>query len=35
MCSNQYDLTARESMFEVEFYGNGLDASNEAGKVGL
>lgn len=35
MCSNKYDLTARESMFEVEFYGNGLDASNEAGKVGL
>lgn len=35
MCSNKYDLSARESMFEVEFYGNGLDASNEAGKVGL
>lgn len=35
MCSNKYDLTARESMFEVEFYGNGLDASNESGKVGL
>ena len=24
MCSNKYDLTYRESMFEVEFYGNGL-----------
>lgn len=35
MCSNKYDLTDRESMLEVEFYGNGLDASNEAGKVGL
>lgn len=35
MCSNQYDLKARESMFEVEFYGNGLDKSNECGKVGL
>lgn len=35
MCSNKYDLTARESMLEVEFYGNGLDASNESGKVGL
>lgn len=35
MCSNRYDLTARESMFEVEFYGNGLDATNESGKVGL
>lgn len=35
MCSNKYDLTARESMFEVEFYGNGLDASNESGKLGL
>ena len=35
MCSNLYDLTARESMFEVEFYGNGLDQSNESGKVGL
>lgn len=35
MCSNLYDLTARESMFEVEFYGNGLDQSNESGRVGL
>ncbi|MEG0645749.1 MAG: RagB/SusD family nutrient uptake outer membrane protein [Bacteroides sp.] len=35
MCSNKYDLTARESMFEVEFYGNGLEKSNESGKVGL
>lgn len=35
MCSNKYDLEARESMFEVEFYGNGLDKSNECGKVGL
>lgn len=35
MCSNLYDNTARESMFEVEFYGNGLENSNEAGKVGL
>lgn len=35
MCSNKYDLGARESMFEVEFYGNSLDRSNETGKVGL
>lgn len=35
MCSNKYDLTARESMFEVEFYGNGLESTNESGKVGL
>ncbi|MBQ8674392.1 MAG: RagB/SusD family nutrient uptake outer membrane protein [Bacteroides sp.] len=35
MCSNKYDLTARESMFEVEFYGNGQDQTNEAGRVGL
>lgn len=35
MCSNRYDLEARESMFEVEFYGNGMDKSNECGKVGL
>mgnify|MGYP002225744505 CR=1 FL=1 len=35
MCFNKYDLTYRESMFEVEFYGNGLDKTNESGKVGL
>lgn len=35
MSSNQYDLTARESMFEVEFYGNGQDQSDEAGVLGL
>ena len=35
MCSNQYDLNTRESMFEVEFYGNGQDQTNEAGRVGL
>lgn len=35
MCSNRYDLEARESMFEVEFFGNGLEQSNECGKVGL
>lgn len=35
MCSNKYDLIHRESMFEVEFYGNGLDKTNETGKVGL
>lgn len=35
MCSNKYDLTYRESMFEVEFYGNGLDKTNESGRVGL
>lgn len=35
MCSNKYDLTYRESMLEVEFYGNGNDKSNESGKVGL
>ena len=35
MCSNRYDLTARESMFEVEFYGNGQDQTNEAGRLGL
>lgn len=35
MCSNKYDLTYRESMFEVEFYGNGTEQSNETGKLGL
>lgn len=35
MCSDKYDLSARESMFEVEFYGNGQDQTNEAGRVGL
>ena len=35
MCSNKYDLKARESMFEVEFYGNGQDQTNEAGRLGL
>lgn len=35
MCSNQYDLTTRESMFEVEFYGNGLEQTNETGRLGL
>ena len=35
MCANKYDLTYRESMFEVEFYGNGLDKTNETGRVGL
>lgn len=34
MCSNKYDLKSRESMFEVEFYGNGLDVTNEAGTLG-
>mgnify|MGYP000091317504 CR=1 FL=1 len=35
MCSNLYDLTTRESMFEVEFYGNGQTQTNEAGRLGL
>ncbi|MBB4043645.1 RagB/SusD family nutrient uptake outer membrane protein [Bacteroides reticulotermitis] len=35
MCSNKYDLNHKESMFEVEFYGNGLDKSNESGYLGL
>lgn len=35
MCSNQYDLSTRESMFEVEFYGNGQTQTNEAGRLGL
>lgn len=35
MCSNQYDLDAYESMWEVEFYGNGQTQSNEAGRLGL
>lgn len=35
MSSNQYDLSARESMFEVEFYGNGQGQSDEAGVLGL
>ncbi|MCM1501118.1 MAG: RagB/SusD family nutrient uptake outer membrane protein [Bacteroidales bacterium] len=36
MCSDRYDLDWRESMFEVEFYGNGVtDKTNESGKVGL
>lgn len=34
MCSNKYDLKSKESMFEVEFYGNGLDVTNEAGTLG-
>lgn len=34
MSSNQYDLS-RESMLEVEFYGNGLDQTNETGRLGL
>lgn len=35
LCSNQYDLSTRESMFEVEFYGNGQTQTNEAGRLGL
>ena len=35
MSSNQYDLTAYESMLEVEFSGNGQGLSDEAGMVGL
>ncbi len=35
MCSNQYDLDTRESILEVEFYGNGQTQSNEAGRLGL
>lgn len=35
LCSNLYDLDARESMFEVEFYGNGQTQTNEAGRLGL
>lgn len=35
MCSNKYDLDTRESMLEVEFYGNGQTTTNEAGRVGL
>lgn len=35
MCSNLYDLNDRESMFEVEFDGNTLDKTNEAGSVGM
>lgn len=35
MCSNKYDLGYRESMFEVEFFGNSLDRTNESGRVGL
>lgn len=35
MCSNQYDLPYRESLMEVEFYGNGQTATNEAGRLGL
>lgn len=35
MCSNLYDLNTRESMFEIEFYGNGQTQTNEAGRLGL
>lgn len=36
MCSDRYDLTWRESMFEVEFFGNGVSTdTDEAGMVGL
>lgn len=35
MCSNNYDLSVRESMIEVEFYGNGQTQTNEAGRLGL
>ena len=35
MCSNLYDLTSYESMFEIEFYGNGQTQTNEAGRLGL
>lgn len=36
MCSDKYDLKYRESMFEVEFYGNGVaDKTSESGRLGL
>ena len=35
LCSNLYDLSTYESMFEVEFYGNGQTQTNEAGRLGL
>ena len=35
MCSNLYDLSTYESMFEIEFYGNGQTQTNEAGRLGL
>lgn len=35
LCSNQYDLVTRENLWEVEFYGNGQTATNEAGRLGL
>lgn len=35
MCSNRYDLDVRESLMEVEFYGNGQGQTNETGRVGL
>ena len=35
MCSNLYDLSSYESMFEIEFYGNGQTQTNEAGRLGL
>lgn len=35
MCSNLYDLNTCESMFEIEFYGNGQTQTNEAGRLGL
>ncbi|MEG1545780.1 MAG: RagB/SusD family nutrient uptake outer membrane protein [Bacteroides sp.] len=34
LCSDKYDTQYKESLFEVEFYGNGLDVSNEGGKLG-
>lgn len=35
MCSNLYDMDTYESMFEIEFYGNGQTQTNEAGRLGL
>ena len=35
LCTNAYDLTYRESLMEVEFYGNGQTQTNEAGRLGL
>lgn len=35
LCSNLYDLSYYESMFEIEFFGNGQTQTNEAGRLGL
>lgn len=35
LCADKYDLDYRESMFEVEFWGNDLNTTRESGALGL